>query len=75
VQLNLGVRYFCADTILEGFDSDVWHEFNDWGSGLWLAVARLPGTDLFQLQGPVPLEGDVDLSAEPLEKMVATRTG
>jgi hypothetical protein len=72
---SLGVRYFCADTILEGFDSDVWHEFNDWRSEQWLAVARLRGTDLFQLQGPVPLEGDVDLSAEALEKMVATRTG
>src|SRR6202043_2733544 len=28
-----------------------------------------------QLQGPVPLEGDVDLSAEALQEIVATRTG
>jgi 2-polyprenyl-6-methoxyphenol hydroxylase-like FAD-dependent oxidoreductase len=71
----LDVRFFVADTILEGLDSDVWHMFNAFGSEQWLVVAPLRGTDIFQLQGPIPLEGDVDLSAETLEKMVATRTG
>lgn len=32
-------------------------------------------TDLFQLQGPIPLEGDVDLSAEGLTALVGKRTG
>jgi hypothetical protein len=32
------------------------------------------GTDLFQLQGPIPLEGEVDLSAEGLSQLVAART-
>jgi 2-polyprenyl-6-methoxyphenol hydroxylase-like FAD-dependent oxidoreductase len=72
---SLGVRFFCADVILEGLDSDVWHQFNVFGSEQWLVVAPLRGTDLFQLQGPVPLEGEVDLSAEALGEMVATRTG
>jgi 2-polyprenyl-6-methoxyphenol hydroxylase-like FAD-dependent oxidoreductase len=71
----LGVRFFVADTILEGLDSDVWHMFNDFGSDQWLVVAPLRGTEIFQLQGIVPPEGDVDLSAEALKKMVATRTG
>lgn len=35
----------------------------------------LAGTDWFQLQAPIPLEGDVDLSAEGLTSMVAARTG
>ena len=71
----LDVRFFVADTILAGLDSDAWHMFNEFGSEHWLVVAPLTGTDIFQLQGIIPLEGDVDLSAEALEKMVATRTG
>ncbi|MEA3020137.1 MAG: hypothetical protein QOI47_1661 [Actinomycetota bacterium] len=71
----LGVRFFVADTILEGLDRDAWHMFNDWGSDTWLVIAPLTGTEIFQLQGIIPPEGDVDLSAEALEKMVATRTG
>jgi 2-polyprenyl-6-methoxyphenol hydroxylase-like FAD-dependent oxidoreductase len=72
---SLGVRFFVADTILEGLDSDFWHQFNILGSDQWLVVAPLTGTGIFQLQGPIPLEGDVDLSAEALQKMVATRSG
>jgi hypothetical protein len=71
----LGVRFFVADTILEGLDSDVWHMFNDFGSEHWLVVAPLTGTDIFQLQGLVPPEGDVDLSVEALREIVAARTG
>ena len=50
----------------------------------WTALLRLlerdggnslAGTDLFQLQAPIPLEGDIDLSAEGLTVMVAGRTG
>jgi hypothetical protein len=37
--------------------------------------ARFRGTELFQVQAPIPLEGDVDLSAEGLSVMVAERTG
>jgi hypothetical protein len=40
-----------------------------------VSVCPLAGTDLFQLQAPIPLEGEVDLSAEGLERMVASRTG
>ncbi|HWD68481.1 MAG TPA: FAD-dependent oxidoreductase [Caulobacteraceae bacterium] len=72
---SLGVRFFVADTFLEGLDSDVWHHFNLFGSDQWLVVAPLRGTGIFQLQGVVPLEGDVDLSAEALQEMVVKRTG
>ncbi|MDB5481755.1 MAG: pcpB2 [Caulobacteraceae bacterium] len=72
---SLGVRFFVADTFLEGLDSDVWHQFNAFGADQWLVIAPLKGTGIFQLQGNVPLEGDVDLSVEALREMVATRTG
>jgi hypothetical protein len=72
---NIGVRFFCADVILEGLDGDIWHQFNVLGPDKWLAVGRLMGTDLFQLQGPLPPEGEMDLSAEALQEAVATRTG
>ncbi|MHB8529593.1 MAG: FAD-dependent oxidoreductase [Caulobacteraceae bacterium] len=72
---SLGVRFFVADTFLEGLDGDVWHHFNAFGSDQWLVIAPLRGTGIFQLQGNVPLEGDVDLSTEALQEMVAVRTG
>ncbi len=40
-----------------------------------LSLCPLAGTTLFQLQAPIPLEGEVDLSAEGLSAMVAERTG
>lgn len=40
-----------------------------------LSLCPLAGTDLFQLQASIPLEGDIDLSAEGLTAMVAGRTG
>jgi hypothetical protein len=38
-------------------------------------LCPLAGTSLFQVQGPVPLEGDVDLTAVGLTGVVAERTG
>lgn len=72
---SLGVRFFVADTFLEGLDGHVWHQFNAFGADQWLVVAPLRGTSIFQLQGSIPLEGDVDLSVEALQEMVASRTG
>jgi hypothetical protein len=39
-----------------------------------IALCPLAGTELFQLQAPVPLEGEVDLSAEGLSAVIAERT-
>ncbi|WP_372784875.1 FAD-dependent oxidoreductase [Phenylobacterium sp.] len=70
---TLGVRAVVADVRLEGLSRDAWHR---WGEGLeMIGLCPLWGTDLVQLQGPIPLEGDVDLSAEGLRAMVAARTG
>jgi 2-polyprenyl-6-methoxyphenol hydroxylase-like FAD-dependent oxidoreductase len=72
---SLDIRFICADVVLEGRDRSVWHQFNVLGPDKWLAVAPLMGTDMFQLQGPVPVEGDMDLSVEGLSQLVAARSG
>ncbi|EPX58762.1 putative flavodoxin monooxygenase [Cystobacter fuscus DSM 2262] len=72
---TLGVRAMVADVLLTGLDRDAWHQFNRGDMERQVSVCPLAGTDLFQLQAPIPLEGEVDLSAEGLERMVASRTG
>jgi 2-polyprenyl-6-methoxyphenol hydroxylase-like FAD-dependent oxidoreductase len=72
---DLGVRAIVADVTLTGLDRDAWHRFGDGDMQRQLAVCPLAGTDLFQLQGPIPLEGDVDLSVEGLDAFVRERTG
>ena len=59
---TLGVRAMSPIVELEGIGRDAWHRFGDGGRSR-SRCARSPARDLFQLQAPVPLEGDVDLSA------------
>ena len=72
---TLGVRAIVADVVLTGLDRTAWHRFNDGAMDRQMALCPLAGTELFQLQAPVPLEGEVDLSAEGLSAMIAERTG
>jgi 2-polyprenyl-6-methoxyphenol hydroxylase-like FAD-dependent oxidoreductase len=72
---TLGVRAIVADVILEGLGRDAWHRFNEGSMEKQMSLCPLAGTDLFQLQAPLPLEGDVDLSAEGLTLMIMERTG
>ncbi|WP_437774525.1 FAD-dependent oxidoreductase [Sorangium sp. So ce1097] len=72
---TLGVRAVVADVVLEGLSRAAWHRFNSESMARHMSLCPLAGTDMFQLQAPVPLEGDVDLSAEGLTAMVAGRTG
>lgn len=72
---TLGVRAMVADVALTGIDRGWWHQFNDGDTHGMISICPLEGTDLFQLQAPVPLEGEVDLSAAGLERMIAERTG
>lgn len=70
---TLGARAIVADVELEGIGRDAWHRF---GSGpQQMLLCPLAGTQLFQVQAPVSLEGDVDLTAKGLTAMVAERTG
>jgi 2-polyprenyl-6-methoxyphenol hydroxylase-like FAD-dependent oxidoreductase len=70
---TLGARAVVADVMLEGLDRDAWHRFGSERQSLGLCP--LAGTGLFQIQAPVPTEGEVDLSAEGLAAMVVARTG
>lgn len=72
---TLGVRAIVADVALTGLGRDIWWQFNSGDMQRMIAICPLSGTDLFQIQAPIPLEGNVDLSAEGLEKMVVERTG
>ena len=72
---TLGVRAVVADVVLTGLGREAWHRFNEGAMDAQMSLCPLAGTDLFQLQAPIPLEGDIDLSAEGLTAMVAGRTG
>jgi 2-polyprenyl-6-methoxyphenol hydroxylase-like FAD-dependent oxidoreductase len=72
---TLGVRAIVADVRLTGLSRDAWHRFGEGSMVRQIALCPLAGTELFQIQAPIPLEGDVDLSAEGLAAMVAERIG
>ncbi|BCQ39867.1 hypothetical protein ERHA54_24700 [Erwinia rhapontici] len=72
---TLGVRALVADVLMTGLERDVWHRFGDGDRERQIAFCPLAATDLFQIQGPLPLEGEVDLSAEGLQSLITARTG
>lgn len=72
---TLGVRAIVADVVLTGLDRDAWHRFGEGDMQRQIGLCPLAGTELFQIQGPIPLEGEVDLSAAGLTALVAERTG
>ncbi|GAA4111119.1 FAD-dependent oxidoreductase [Aminobacter aganoensis] len=72
---TLGVRAIVADVELTGLDRDAWHQFNDGDMERMVVICPLAGTDLFQLQAPIPPDGEADLSAEGLARMIGERTG
>ena len=72
---TLGVRAIVADVVLTGLVRDAWHRFNEGEMDAQMSLCPLAGTALFQLQAPIPLEGDIDLGAQGLTAMVAARTG
>lgn len=70
---TLGVRALVADVTLTGLSDDAWHRFGQGDMEHQIGICPLAGTDLFQIQAPVPLEGDVGVSAADLEAMIADR--
>lgn len=72
---TLDLRAMVADVVLTGLDRESWHQFNDSDMARWISVCPLRGTDLFQLQVPVPPDGEIDVSAAGLDAMVRDRTG
>jgi 2-polyprenyl-6-methoxyphenol hydroxylase-like FAD-dependent oxidoreductase len=72
---TLGVRAVVADVTLTGLSRDAWHRFNEGSMQDQVSFCPLAGTDLFQLQAPVPLEGEMDISAAGLNEFQLRRTG
>jgi len=72
---TLGMRAVVADLELTGLPRDAWHNFHEDDMARRISLCPLMGTGLFQLQAPIPLEGEVDLSIEGLGMMVRERTG
>jgi 2-polyprenyl-6-methoxyphenol hydroxylase-like FAD-dependent oxidoreductase len=72
---TLGVRAIVADVMLTGLTREVWHRFAEGDMERQIALCPLAGTEMFQIQGPLPQEGEADLSAEGLTALVAARTG
>jgi 2-polyprenyl-6-methoxyphenol hydroxylase-like FAD-dependent oxidoreductase len=70
---TLGVRALVADLDLDGLSRDAWHRWND-GKPEGMSLCPLMGTNQFQLQARIPGDGEVDLSAQGLEAMIAART-
>jgi len=71
---TLGVRALVADVMLTGLSRDYWHRFGEGDMARQIALCPLAGTDMFQIQGPIPPDVDIDLSAEGLTAIVAKRT-
>jgi 2-polyprenyl-6-methoxyphenol hydroxylase-like FAD-dependent oxidoreductase len=71
---TLEVRALVADMVLDGLSRDAWHRWND-GRPEAMSLCPLMGTDSFQLQARIPLDGEIDLSPESLAAMIAARTG
>jgi 2-polyprenyl-6-methoxyphenol hydroxylase-like FAD-dependent oxidoreductase len=72
---TLGVRALVADVILEGLDRNAWHRFQFGNGATQVMICPLAGTDLFQIQAPVSLDGEIDLTPAALTKLVTQRTG
>ncbi|HYG44463.1 MAG TPA: FAD-dependent monooxygenase, partial [Bordetella sp.] len=72
---TLGVRAIVADVVLAGLERDAWHQFNYGDMQRMAAICPLAGTDLFQIQAPIPQDAQADLSPEGLTALVTERTG
>jgi len=70
---TLGVRAIVADLALSGLDRTIWHRFNDGDMTRQMALCPLAKTDLFQLQAPIPAEGETDLSVAGLQAFITAR--
>jgi 2-polyprenyl-6-methoxyphenol hydroxylase-like FAD-dependent oxidoreductase len=72
---SLGIRAFVADVRIETLPADAWHIWHEGNPTRQISMCPLAGTDLFQCQAGLPLEGDPDLSAAGLTAMLRDRTG
>jgi 2-polyprenyl-6-methoxyphenol hydroxylase-like FAD-dependent oxidoreductase len=70
---TLGVRAVVADIELDGLTRDAWHRSGEGDMDRQIGFCPLPHTDLFQLQAPIPVEGEIDLTTAGLQAFVDER--
>lgn len=70
---TLGVRAMVADLVLDGLTRDAWHRFNEGDMARQISFCPLPHSDLFQLQAPIPIDGEADLSVAGLRAFIDAR--
>lgn len=70
---TLGVHAIVADVGLDGLARDAWHRFNDGAMDRQVVLCPLPHSALFQLQAPIPLDGNPDLSVTGLQAFLDAR--
>jgi hypothetical protein len=63
-----------ADVTMTGLERDAWHRFNHGSMERQVSICPLAGTELFQIQAPIPLDGAMNLSAGGLTAMLSGRT-
>jgi 2-polyprenyl-6-methoxyphenol hydroxylase-like FAD-dependent oxidoreductase len=71
----LAVRAVVADLVIEGLGRNAWHTWNAQDRPRMISLCPLAGTEMFQLQAAVPLDGEADVSETGLAAMIASRTG
>jgi 2-polyprenyl-6-methoxyphenol hydroxylase-like FAD-dependent oxidoreductase len=72
---TLGARAMVADVEVVGLSRDAWHQYHLGDMEQLMSICPLAGTDLFQIQAAITREGDVDLSINTLNAIVAERSG
>ncbi len=70
---TLGVRAIVADIEIDGLGRDVWHRFNAGDMARQISFCPLPHGDIFQLQAPIALDGEADLSVAGLQAFIDGR--
>ncbi len=70
---TLGVRAMVADLRLSGLDRAIWHRFNEGDMARQMALCPLAKTDLFQLQAPIPMDDEPNLSVAGLQAFITGR--
>ncbi|EOX8434104.1 FAD-dependent oxidoreductase [Salmonella bongori] len=72
---TLGIHALVADASLSGLTRDAWHHFNNGDMARMITICPLAGTELFQIQAPLPPDDSQNFSAKALSTFIAERTG
>lgn len=71
----MGIHALVADASLSGLTRDAWHHFNNGDMARMITICPLAGTELFQIQAPLPPDDSQNFSAKALSTFIAERTG